>query len=1013
MASHYNSSHDLQRLSIGVPIQVVVKIKPNAGYYREDIKVTNDRIGLLDVNNRIREDFSCENIVDASVSMQQFFQDSCGHYIRGIIEGVNIAVIGFGTTGSGKTYNIEGSSQSPGFLTFFAHAIFESLQEKKYRLHSEEGYSFSVKMRYLEIVEEEVSDLLIQAKSKAIGNLELSHDEWEGNSINNATWIPCASAQHLIDIFHSSKKNRTISSGDYGTYHDKSTSITTVEILQVSKSENATSVIASRMYLVDTPGMEKLSQDAESVRAKEGVNLNKGIYAIADVIRTLSESAYDHTLYERSIATALLKDVIGGNCLTMGYFCLQNGDMVGSSLVLSYMRLMKQVINFPVINDSRQIGLLRRFRLEIKYLAHQLWLLGPRSIESFNTKISELEKELIEGDLDKLKYYDEKVKFGDKIRDLKESYNNMQKSKADMEEELIRCEEERLNITKQFIDLQIENSSLTEKLSGSNYNVNKKLIEAENELLSSKMKEDKAVIALNDMQTKLANSLEKQRSMEIEFVSMKQNIKILSQDLFDEKKKNDNLSLEVINLVNSNRVLSGDTDHLSKMKSNLSMDQERIILENERLKKQLQDLENALLSSRSEIELLRKEVIKYDMNSQRMKIEFDSQKVDLERQYLQITKNREENINNRISDADLKSRKVVQQNQNINADITMVTDQLKGAQRKIAELEDNLKEYKIHDSDMTKEVHRLTLQLEEMRGSLRGKLLKALNEGMHPGDEMLRVAREEMIRTYNEKEIELTEKLNNEMGKNAQNLKVIRGLRSYARSLKNLAEDWAPLGHPLPEVLVLPPPILLDNQDSDPTTQLYKQELERIKLRNMHLEQEVKTLQNQVVSNVEDFSQMARKRDTGVQQKLMNEIEYLKGNSRPGTSDIEVLRKERNELREEIRRMHQDMRRGTPNEKALQDEISRLKKKVNDYEQGNNLQNSRSISNSNPKNIQQKMQYLEEVLRKVEKERSELSVRATMAEEQLKNLQDHMNSSIQNYQRKIAELNRIIQQLRG
>ena len=39
MASHYNSSHDLQRLSIGVPIQVVVKIKPNAGYYREDIKV--------------------------------------------------------------------------------------------------------------------------------------------------------------------------------------------------------------------------------------------------------------------------------------------------------------------------------------------------------------------------------------------------------------------------------------------------------------------------------------------------------------------------------------------------------------------------------------------------------------------------------------------------------------------------------------------------------------------------------------------------------------------------------------------------------------------------------------------------------------------------------------------------------------------------------------------------------------------------------------------------------------
>jgi len=52
-------------------------------------------------------------------------------------------------------------------------------------------------------------------------------------------------------------------------------------------------------------------------------------------------------------------------------------------------------------------------------------------------------------------------------------------------------------------------------------------------------------------------------------------------------------------------------------------------------------------------------------------------------------------------------------------------------------------------------------------------------------------------------------------------------------------------------------------------------------------------------------------------------------------------------------------------------------------------------------------------MRKLEKERSELSVRATMAEEQLKNLHEHMNTSIQNYQRKIAELKRIVQQLKG
>jgi Skp family chaperone for outer membrane proteins len=53
------------------------------------------------------------------------------------------------------------------------------------------------------------------------------------------------------------------------------------------------------------------------------------------------------------------------------------------------------------------------------------------------------------------------------------------------------------------------------------------------------------------------------------------------------------------------------------------------------------------------------------------------------------------------------------------------------------------------------------------------------------------------------------------------------------------------------------------------------------------------------------------------------------------------------------------------------------------------------------------------MMRQLEKERSELSVRATMAEEQLKNLHEQMNTSIQNYQRKISELKKALQDARG
>ncbi len=50
--------------------------------------------------------------------------------------------------------------------------------------------------------------------------------------------------------------------------------------------------------------------------------------------------------------------------------------------------------------------------------------------------------------------------------------------------------------------------------------------------------------------------------------------------------------------------------------------------------------------------------------------------------------------------------------------------------------------------------------------------------------------------------------------------------------------------------------------------------------------------------------------------------------------------------------------------------------------------------------------YLETSVRELEKERSELKVRSTMAEQQLKTLQEHYNKASQDYQKKLVELKR-------
>jgi predicted nucleic acid-binding Zn-ribbon protein len=62
----------------------------------------------------------------------------------------------------------------------------------------------------------------------------------------------------------------------------------------------------------------------------------------------------------------------------------------------------------------------------------------------------------------------------------------------------------------------------------------------------------------------------------------------------------------------------------------------------------------------------------------------------------------------------------------------------------------------------------------------------------------------------------------------------------------------------------------------------------------------------------------------------------------------------------------------------------------------------------NAKYLKNKIFHLEKTLASLEKERSEMSVRATMAEEQLRNLQEHLTTNTHGYQKKIYEMKKVL-----
>lgn len=136
--------------------------------------------------------------------------------------------------------------------------------------------------------------------------------------------------------------------------------------------------------------------------------------------------------------------------------------------------------------------------------------------------------------------------------------------------------------------------------------------------------------------------------------------------------------------------------------------------------------------------------------------------------------------------------------------------------------------------------------MDEMRAIYRKKLNELVSEQVRGKPGMN--AREELIRDYTEKEIQLTDKIERELKINKQIKNELLSLKSYTRQIKNLAEDWAPVGVPLPDILTAEAPLSLDNANYNSDQGELLNENDRLRKRNRKLEEEMKVIQDQLLN---------------------------------------------------------------------------------------------------------------------------------------------------------------------
>ena len=134
---------------------------------------------------------------------------------------------------------MSGSAGDAGLVQLFSDSIFPELENKRIQMQHGQyraapgqsaELSYRVRVRFVEIVNEEITDLLSSQNAFGHNALTVITDEWEGPSVEGVEWQNASSAGALNDIFTRGTRSRTKRSNEFGKISDKAAAIFTIGI---------------------------------------------------------------------------------------------------------------------------------------------------------------------------------------------------------------------------------------------------------------------------------------------------------------------------------------------------------------------------------------------------------------------------------------------------------------------------------------------------------------------------------------------------------------------------------------------------------------------------------------------------------------------------------------------------------------------------------------------------------------------------------------------------------------
>ncbi|NXE88940.1 KIF6 protein, partial [Menura novaehollandiae] len=311
-------------------IRVFARVKPlgrrqQAGSYSVDdeeeplpsleITVPRDLADGFINNKRESYKFKFQKIFDQESKQDVVFDSIAKPVAECVLAGYNGTIFAYGQTGSGKTFTITGGAErysDRGIIPRTLSYIFDQLQKDSSKV-------YTTHVSYLEIYNECGYDLLDPrheaSRLEDLPKVMIMEDSDQNIHLKNLSLQQATNEEEALNLLFLGDTNRMIAETPMNQASSRSHCIFTIHLS--SKEPGSATLRRSKLHLVDLAGSERVAKTGIGGHLlTEAKYINLSLHYLEQVIIALAEKNRSHIPYRNSMMTSVLRDSLGGNCMT-------------------------------------------------------------------------------------------------------------------------------------------------------------------------------------------------------------------------------------------------------------------------------------------------------------------------------------------------------------------------------------------------------------------------------------------------------------------------------------------------------------------------------------------------------------------------------------------------------------------------------------------------------------------------------------------------------------------------